>query len=129
WDARLTAAVDAGAAVAYANDLHQGENLPTTPAIPAAIITELGYLSPPGITHLYIDDFWKQLGTDLGALAYLPDVIVEHMHPAAGKADWDAQWVTNNSSAQYGADQGAWQRFRDGRWPADLARLQAVRGG
>jgi hypothetical protein len=122
WDERLVDAIADGAAVAYGNDLHQGERLPTAPVIASPVITALGYFCPPGQMHMYLDDFWKRLGTDLGALAYLPDVVIEHVHPDAGKADRDEGY--RRVAASYGPDHEAWTRFLAESWPGELARLK-----
>jgi hypothetical protein len=123
WDEALAAAL-ATPGVSYPDDMFQGENLPTCMAMTAKIIEILGYLAPPGVEHLYFDDFCKQAGADLGHLAYLPEVKVEHVHPAAGKAPWDEQWERDNSGAQFGRDQAAYQLFLAEQWPAGLARLR-----
>jgi hypothetical protein len=122
WDTVLAAAIADGAAVAYGNDLHQGERLPTAPVIASPVITALGYFCPPGMMHMYLDDFWKRLGADLGALTYLPDVIIEHCHPDAGKSFRDEGY--NRVAASYPADEAAWQRFLADSWPGELARLK-----
>ncbi len=36
-----------------------------------------------------VDNYWRDLGTAAGCLTYLPDAIVEHLHPSAGKAALD----------------------------------------
>jgi len=72
--------------------------------------------------HMYLDDFWKRLGTDLGALAYLPDVVIEHVHPDAGKAQRDEGYT--RVAASYGPDHEAWGRFLAESWPGELARLK-----
>ena len=125
WDTRLLAALDGRPGVAYGDDLHQGGRLPTAVVISSAIIRTLGYMVPPGQDHLYLDDFWRQLGLDLGRLEYVPDVIVEHCHPNAGKAPWDDGYERVNSPAQNTADSAAYARFMSSAWPEDLARLRA----
>lgn len=121
WDQAL---VDALPGVAYGNDLLQSENLPTAVVMSAGIVTTLGYFSPPGVMHLYMDDFWRQLGHSLGALTYLPGVIIEHMHPVAGKASLDEGYVRVNAPHQYAADSMAYSQFLARQWPGDLARLR-----
>ena len=123
WDEELTGALTAPG-VAYGDDLYAGERLPTAPVITARVITALGYMCPPGIAHLYLDDFWYRLGEDLGNRCYLPDVVIEHLHPVAGKAAWDDGYRERNSAEQYSADQSAFAQFLASRWPADLARLK-----
>ena len=123
WDEELTGALTAPG-VAYGDDLYAGERLPTAPVITARVITALGYMCPPGIAHLYLDDFWHRLGEDLGNRCYLPDVVIEHLHPVAGKSAWDDGYRERNSAEQYSADQTAFAQFLASRWPADLARLR-----
>ena len=61
--------------------------------------------------HLYLDNFWKKLGEDLGSLTYLEDVIIEHMHPVAGKAEWDEGYVAVNAQEVYSADALAYRNY------------------
>lgn len=110
--------------VAYGNDLHQGPNIPTAVLITAKVITELGYMSPPGCGHLYLDNFWRTLGEGLGWLRYREDVIIEHMHPHAGKAPLDEGYERVNSAQQYSADGLAYDMFLANQWQQDLARLR-----
>ena len=123
WDERLTGALTEPG-VAYGDDLLQHENLPTACVITSRVVTALGYLAPPGVEHLYLDDFWKRLGTDLGNLRYLPEVIIEHVHPVAGKAPWDDVYRAANSAPQYSHDGWAFDQFLANQWPGDLARLR-----
>lgn len=121
WDEALTRALPG---VAYGNDLFQGANLPTAVVMSAGIVQILGYFIPPGLTHLYFDDFWLTLGRELHALAYLPEVIIEHMHPQAGKAHWDDGYRRVNSVNQFNTDGNAYQKFMVTQWPGDLQRLK-----
>lgn len=127
WDKALCDAL-AGktAALAYGNDLLQGERIPTAVAMTASIPRTLGYMAPPELAHLYVDNFWSDLGQGLGALTYLPDVIIEHLHPVAGKAEWDAGYRAVNADASFTADRVAYERYRAERLPADLAKLRAI---
>jgi hypothetical protein len=124
WDTALLAALGERPGVAYGDDLFQRQRIPTACVISAGLIRTLGYMVPPGLAHLYLDDFWARLGTDAGNLAYCPEAVIEHLHPAAGKGIWDAGYTAANSAATWDADGAAWQRFLADRWPADLARLR-----
>lgn len=124
WDRLLLGALHGRPGVAYGNDLFQGERWPTAALIDARVIAILGYMAPPGPEHLCIDCFWRRLGEDLGALEYLDDVIIEHVHPAAGKAAWDDSYIRSNDPAQYLRDHAAYDTFLENRWPGDLARLR-----
>jgi hypothetical protein len=127
WDTALLGALRAsGPGVAYGNDLFQAGRLPTAVAISGEIVEALGFYVPPGMVHLYLDDWWRHLGEALGALTYLPDVVIEHLHPAAGKGQWDPGYLEVNSTDAYQADHQRWQAYLHGRWPDDLARLHKV---
>jgi len=119
WDqAFLDALGRHGTGMVYGNDLLQGRNLPTAIAMTSNIPLALGYFAPPGCTHLFFDNAWLQIGKSLHAITYLDDVVLEHMHPLAGKADADAGYVEVNSAAMYGHDQQAYQEWiRSGSSP------------
>lgn len=104
WDIALMRAIGNRPGLAYGNDLLQGENLPTAVMMAGAIVRALGGMVPPKLKHLYLDNFWKALGNDLGNLAYLPGVVIEHLHPIAGKAEWDEGYRTVNADEIYTFD-------------------------
>lgn len=129
WDADLVDALhDLRSGVVYGNDLYQGEQLPTAVAMTSDLIRILGYMVPPGLVHLFMDDFWRRLGTDLDRLRYLPDVVIEHMHPVTGKAPWDLSYMDNNSADRVTTDRLTWETYLQDRWPGDLQRLREQLG-
>jgi hypothetical protein len=128
WDARLMQALDR-TGVSYGNDLLQGANLPTMCVISSALISALGYMCPPPCEHLYLDNFWKLLGTTAGNLAYLPDVVVEHCHPAAGKAPMDAGYAYSTSAETMTADHDRYEKFLAGPWLRDKKKVEPARNG
>ena len=112
WDAKILAELHATpGAVVYGNDLVQGAALPTAVALSSAIILELGYYVPPGAVHLYLDNYWRELGRRLNTLRYLPATIIEHQHPLAGTAPTDAGYAEVNAPALYAADEAVWRRY------------------
>jgi hypothetical protein len=126
WDLLLAESIkDIKHGIAYGNDLLQGENLPTAVMQDARITRTLGYFSPPKQKHLFLDNFWKDLGTELGTLVYSPDVIIEHLHPFAGKAQLDAGYIEVNDKQVYIYDQMMYQEYQILRWQDDLAKLRA----
>lgn len=122
WDAAIAAAMQPHGVV-YGNDLHQGERLPTAVFVDAGIVRRLGYMVPPEIQHLYMDNWFKALGERLGTLAYLPDVVIEHMHPDAGKAPIDDGYRQVNSPKAYRSGKAAYQGYMNRRLEADLVKL------
>lgn len=125
WDSHVEAAVDSmgGIGVVYGNDLLQGANLPTAVAISSNIIHTLGYYVPIGQTHLYLDDYWKFLGQQIGRLRYLPDVVIEHLHPVAGKAEWDDRYREVNAGEVYEEDFHTFEAWKRDQAPTAIAQL------
>jgi hypothetical protein len=54
-------------------------------------------------------------------------VIVEHMHPAAGKAEWDEAYRRVNSSAMYEHDSAAFAEWLKRSMVEDVAKVRALR--
>lgn len=129
WDAMLLAELDklGGVGIVYGNDLLQGAKLPTAPVIGAEIVRTLGYMGPPALTHLYVDNFWLDLGQAAGCLRYVPQVVIEHMHPHAGKAKMDDGYLRVNSPQRYAADGAAYDAYAAGQLLADVAKVRALR--
>lgn len=112
WDRRVIETLDVPVPrIAYGDDLLQGENLPTAVFLQSKIVRALGFMSPPEMVHLYLDNFWKTLGEQVHGLRYLPDVVIEHLHPAAGKAQMDAGYREANAVSQDSRDRQAWLNF------------------
>ena len=112
WDTIFINALDElGIGLVYGNDLLQGENLATAVAMSGEIVKELNGMVPQDMIHLYLDNFWMTLGKDLNALRYIPEVVLEHLHPIAGKAEWDDQYREVNAPEVYSADKAALDNY------------------
>ena len=111
WDIALSRAIGSAPGISYGNDLLQGENLPTAVMMSKAIVSALGGMVPPKLRHLYLDNFWKKIGQDLCNLVYLPEVIIEHCHPLAGKAEWDEGYRSVNAREVYSLDALAYDSY------------------
>lgn len=125
WDAAYLAALRRKPGLVYGNDLIQGRNLPTQVAMSAELVRGLGHMAPPTLTHLYVDNYWLQLGRASDRITYLPDVFVEHLHPVAGKAAWDEGYQRVNDQAMYDRDRVAFEEY----WAAHGDRDVAVARG
>lgn len=123
-----------GGGIVYGNDGYQGERLATSWAMSASIVKALGGRQVPApVEHLYCDNAVMDLGRRLGVLRYLPDVMIEHMHPSARKAKTDAQYDTVNGTLQYQRDSSAYLAWKlvqggDSRVPSLAADVQRARG-
>lgn len=128
WDAFLTTMAKDG--IAYANDTVQGPNLPTQVFMPARFVNALGHMAPSVLFHLYADNYWKTLGERAMCLSYLHEVVIEHLHPTAGKAEWDDGYVRVNAGAVYQRDHDAYVKYiGDGLMDVDANKIRGVRSG
>lgn len=127
WDkAYIHALRELGTGIVYGDDLLQRENLPTQCAMTSDIIRALGYMAPPTLTHLYVDDFWKSLGEAADCLRYLPDVVIEHRHPIARKAAWDEGYHRVNAPEMYAKDEAAFAEYTRMAFPSDVEKVRAL---
>lgn len=127
WDTLLSEAIESQRyVIAYGDDLFQRGNLPTAVLMDARIIRSLGFMVPAGLTHLYLDNFWRDLGNELGTLRYLPHVVIEHRHPQAQKAEWDAGYREVNGGEMWEADTDAYRIFvQSGEFQTAVDKLRA----
>jgi hypothetical protein len=125
WDHFLSGAIASkGYGLAYGNDLFQGKNLATAVMMSTNIIRIFGFMAPPKLVHLFMDNFWMLLGMDLDAIWYFDDVIIEHLHFLAGKSQVDAGYIENNSNDVGIADRQELARYIESTYQADLARFK-----
>lgn len=128
WDADLVHALGGRPGVSYGNDMNKGSDLPTACLIDARVVAALGYLVPPGMHHLYLDDFWLMLG-HATHLAYRGGTVIEHLHPTVGKAPLDDSYLAAGCNPEvFQADAARFDAFvKGGDWEAALARLAPLR--
>jgi hypothetical protein len=125
WAGRyLEALREMGTGIVYGDDGLQGEKLPTQWAMTSDIVRALGRMVPAPVDHLYCDNAIRDLGEAAGCLRYLPDVLIEHMHPLAGKAQVDNGYRLVNAPSQYRKDRTAYQRWRDEQLAADVTAIR-----
>lgn len=124
WDELLYAPIKArGYGLSYGNDLLQGQKLATAIMMSANIVRTLGFMAPPKLIHLYMDNFWMSLGQALDCLTYVREAVIEHMHYLAGKAQADEQYLDVNSQEMYRKDQESFIDYMQGQLKGDLERL------
>lgn len=128
WDTRyIQALLEMNTGFVYGDDLLQHERMPTQIAFTTDIALALGYMSPPAFQHLNVDIYWKDLGDAIDRIKYLEDVVVEHMHPIAGKARLDKNYRAVNSPVVAGRDNAAYRDLHDnGGFARDVAKLEML---
>lgn len=125
WDtAYMTELARLGTGLVYGNDLIQGGSLPTQVAMTSDIVLATGHMVPLGATHLFLDNAWLALGRALDAITYLPDVVVEHLHPIAGKAEWDPGYAECNTDALMDADRAVFQTWQAETLPTWVRQIK-----
>ncbi len=126
WDVLLAAPIKArGYGISYGNDTIQGQNLPTKVMISSNIVKGLGFFAPPILKHLFADNFWKALGTELASLDYFPEVIMEHWHRINGKAPDDDLYREIYAPGEMQSAQIAFDTYMRDCFAEDIKRLNS----
>lgn len=126
WD-RIVERTLSTPGIAYGDDRIHGQNHPSAVFMSSAIAKALDWLALPATTHQWADDGWKRLGQSTGSLRYMPDVIVEHLHPAVGKAEWDETYASVFQDERAKSDFEGFTRWvEDGGLQQDAAKVREV---
>lgn len=129
WDVDYLAALRERPGFVYGNDLVQGPNLPTQVAISTPVVRALGHMAPATLRHMYVDNYWRDLGQAAGCISYLPRVIVEHLHPVAGTAAWDDGYRRVNAREVYDQDRQAFEAYTRERGHAEVLAVREACAG
>lgn len=128
WDERyLEKLRELGTGMVFGDDLIQHGNLPTQIAMTSDIVRALGWMAPPDLIHMYVDNWWLQLGMRTGCIRYLPDVVVEHVHPVTGKVEWDEGHTRVNHPSMYQRDAATFARLQALELPRAVGKVRAMR--
>jgi hypothetical protein len=127
WDEKFVQALlEMNAGFVYGNDLLQGEAIPTHIAMTANIPLTLGFMTLPQLWHLYADNFWLDLGKGLNRIKYLDDVVLEHRHPAIGKANSDAGYEFSGAFTLDARDKAAYTEYLEKDLEGDIRRVNGM---
>ncbi len=130
WDASFTDILEnSGGGLIYGNDLNwpNGE-IPTMIFGSTWVWKALGWMALPECQHLYVDNAWRIIGDELNRLWYVPEIVIEHVHPAYSKAEWDEGYREVNSSEMYAHDRAAFEEWLVNRSVEDIGRVRSARG-
>jgi hypothetical protein len=109
--------------IVYGNDLVMGEAIATQLCMTRNIPEALGYAVPEGFVHLYIDNYFMELGRSIDKLVYMPDVIIQHMHPCAGTAEEDLTYIEANSLENWSSDRSRFEKYMSEELQKDVEKL------
>ena len=126
WDRALTRAITdmGGTGFAYPHDGIR-EDIPEAVVVSSDIVQALGWFANPALQHFWIDNTWADLGRGAGCIRHLRVVVVDHLHPDAGKAPGDRTYAESNKKIP--ADRDAYFAWRSGRMADDVRTILALR--
>jgi hypothetical protein len=97
WDKKLVMAAGKNR-IAHGNDHeHSLDSLSTYIVFGGELLRSIGWWSPPGIWHWYLDQVWKNLVIDLSLRRFVPEVRTERKpkpeihNPNAWRQEYDHQ--------------------------------------
>jgi hypothetical protein len=126
WDTAYLEALAAKPGMVFGNDRIQGMELPTQIAMSASLVRALGHMAPPVLKHMYVDNYWLQLGVEADCITYLPDVTVEHLHPYAGTAEVDEGYLRVNAREVFDRDEKAFAAYWAEHAERDIAAARSL---
>lgn len=78
-----------GLGVVYGRDGHADKRMATHPFVSRRWVETVGRFTPPYFCADYVDLWLHDVASRAGRLAFLPGLLVEHLHPSYGKGAWD----------------------------------------
>lgn len=89
WDKTLESYVERWHIVTNADGWVRGQ-MSGVPIYPGDMCRLLGWYAPPGYYQAGLDDIWWWMGTQLGNIRFIGDVVTEHLTHHTGKRQRDA---------------------------------------
>lgn len=108
WDQRLKDFVDTIASPEYLVlpvDMYNGQNVPVIQMVSAALYRRFGYLLPPMYDSMYADNDLLESCHRLRVVFPCRGLGFEHLHPSAGKGQWDETYARENRPEAYASGQ------------------------
>jgi hypothetical protein len=125
WDLLLSLPLKAkGYGISWGNDTIQNGRVPTKWTMTVNIIDALGFIAPPGLIHLFVDDFLARIGKELNSAHYAPNVMMEHHHWLNKKAEMDETYMESASRETWEHDERIWNEYSTGQFHEDLHRVK-----
>ena len=93
------------------NDGRYQEKICTFPILSRKWVDTLGYIEPFLFEHFNCDLWTWQIGQMIDRLHYIPDILVEHLHPDTGKAEADETTERNLKGGRPDRDRAVFAKF------------------
>jgi glycosyl transferase/beta-hydroxylase protein BlmF len=114
-----------GIVLVYGNDCFQGEQLATHGFVTRRWADTVGHFTPKHFSSDYGDQWLFDVARGIGRTHYIPELVTEHLHPAAGKAAWDL--THQDRLARHRQDDvGTLYASLAGERQADMDKLRSV---
>lgn len=81
----------------HLDDGYAHERVNTLTIMGRRLYDQFGYIYHPSYKSVFCDDEYTEVLQAMGRLVYVPEVLIEHRHPAAGKARQDALYLRNDA--------------------------------
>lgn len=125
WDLLLSLPLKAkGYGVSWGNDTIQEGRVPTKWTMTTNIVEALGFICPPGLIHLFVDDFLARIGQELNSAHYAPNVMMEHHHWLNKKAQMDETYMETASRETWDHDERVFTEYMTGQFHDDIEQIK-----
>lgn len=123
WDKLIIDAIGdtSKPAVLAVSDGHRTDNLLCMAILTRARYKQQGYLFHPEFFSMFSDNHFTDRAYADGVVIDAKDIVIEHLHPAFGKADMDETYARSNSTQNYDRGSKTFERMKAGvKVPADI---------
>ena len=110
------------------NDAWESQKFCTFPIVSKKWVKELGYFMFPFFKHFFIDTWVWMLAKSVDRAIYIPDILVEHRHWKAGKAEKDETYnrnITTATNSRHARDREIMDNF-ERYFVADVGLLEGL---
>ena len=113
WETRLIRAIRNldGPGFSYGDDMMNGSGLCTCWMVSALVVEKIGWMMLPKCKHMYVDNAIMELGEATNRIKYIPDLVIEHMHPSIKKSEIDITYM--DSEINYVPDLNNFRNWRN----------------
>lgn len=124
WDGKIMADLHTlQTGFVHGDDGHWGAELATQVFMTSDIVEQIGYMVPPGMIHMYLDNFWSEFARAIDKFTYRGDILIEHLHPAWGKAAHDEVYAETNNSERMNSDRLLFEQYKENKMTEDVRKV------
>ena len=114
WDKLILAAIGdtSKPAVLAVSDGYRTDNLLCMAILTRARYKAQGYLFHPEFFSMFSDNHFTDHAYADGVVIEAKNIVIEHLHPAFGKAEMDETYARSNDPANYAAGLATYERLK-----------------